>query len=247
MVTMFIHSFFFNPISAVLFAFSMNAVVIFYHFYFAKIPTTLTEKKLPFVSIFTAALNALYAQRCANSEVPRLLDSLASSMRAGLNAEAALRHVKSDFIWKSYCSEILHKINSRFDSGANVSHAILETIETLPKHPVFIRLKNAFISLATMQRSGGDTVQMLTDAAKSCRKAIALRRKAQVLSAQMKLQAIVIASSPAVVAFILAVVSPASLEVFTRDSMGIAIAITMIILNILGIFYLIRISSSWSR
>jgi tight adherence protein B len=181
------------------------------------------------------------------NEVPRLLDSLAQGVRAGLNTEGALRRAAQETEWDGECKNLLLKIQMSLDAGKTVSESIFEASKAMPARSDLTRLRQSFVALATMQRTGGNIVRLLSDAADSARNAIALRRKAASLSAQMKLQAIVISATPSVVVAILFVVSPSSLDVFWADAVGFAMFGILLVLNVFGVVALYKIARSWRR
>ncbi len=205
----------------------------------------LAQRKQPFF-VF-ALIKNVAARRAAESEVPRLLDALAQAVRAGLNTEAALRRVSQQSGWKGEGQIFLRNVLVGLNAGKSVADALSEGLKVLRWNSSGMRLRQSFVALAAMQRTGGNIVRLLSDGAESARNAIFLKRKAKALSAQMKLQAVVISVAPSAVAGILFVVSPESLEVFWTDGLGVAMLCGLVFFNALGVFFLIRIALSWSR
>jgi Flp pilus assembly protein TadB len=220
------------------FAFFFNLIVVL---------LTVTSVEGYFYNLRGVEFLARVFRRREEGEVPRLLDSLAQGMRAGLNTEAAVRRAAQETIWTGECKLLLLKIQIGLDAGKTVSDAVLEALRTMSMGSDFARLRQSFVALATMQRTGGNIVRLLSDASDSARNAIYLRRKAGSLSAQMKLQATVISAAPSAVAGVLFVVSPSSLSVFWSDGIGFSMLCALVALNVFGVIVLCKIARSWSR
>ncbi len=200
--------------------------------------------KLSFQSSF---LQNYTKKKQSEHEVPRLLESLAQGIRAGLNTEGAFKRIWEDKNSRGECLVLLGKIIAKLNSGSHISDAVTISAQELPAQPELVRLRQALLSLASLQRSGGDAARMLTEASEAARRAIFLKRRASALAAQMKFQAIVISLAPSGVAVVLMIVSPSSLEVFWQDIVGATMSFILVAANLTGIFFLSKIARSWER
>jgi tight adherence protein B len=179
-------------------------------------------------------------------EVPRFLSDLASAVRAGVNLRQGFEHLSEARRWRGVCFDVLNEISIGMSSGRTTAESLMG-IQMEAPDPLAQRLLVSLRALATAASSGGDVGKLLENSAEAARAAVRLRLRAKALTAQMRLQALIVSLAPLLVVVVLSVVSPSSLVVFSRDPVGIMLAFAMLCSNLCGVFFLVRLVKAWGK
>ncbi len=204
------------------------------------------EQRVPFLRKGVALFSMNMRSYWSDVEVPRFLSDLASAVRAGVNLRQGFEHLSSARRWRGVCFDVLNEISIGMSSGRTTAETLLG-IQIEAPDPLAQRLLVSLRALATAAASGGDVGKLLENSADAARAAVRLRLRAKALTAQMRLQALIVSLAPLLVVMVLSVVSPSSLVVFSRDTVGIMLAFAMLCSNLCGVFFLVRLVKAWGK
>lgn len=200
-----------------------------------------------FTSTFTSGLGRIFGglidrlrqeklQRARRDELPGMCDLLVSSLRGGASFRSALQTLHQSYRGKAL-QESIAMLNEAIRLGVSQEEALGRWAESL-------RVKEAdfFVFCVNIaQRTGGRLADSIEQLADTLREQIAVQLKADALTSQGRLQALLMAAMPVFLLLTLSVIDQSFVRFFVTTSTGIALLALVFFLEILGLLWISRI------
>jgi tight adherence protein B len=164
-----------------------------------------------------------------HSQLPEALDLVARALRAGQALSGALKMV---------ADEMDDPIGDEFDKALNEINfgvGVPEALKNLANRVDCLDLKFFVIAVVIQRETGGNLAEILENIARIIRQRFNLHGRIQVLAAEGKLSAIILAGLPFVTAFVLLLANPEYIKILARDPLGRVLAGVGLSLMIVGI------------
>jgi tight adherence protein B len=157
---------------------------------------------------------SLAAERRLEKDLPPALERIASGMSAGYALQQALAKVAEDR--RSPLAPLFAATLSRVRAGRSLEESLRVEAGAFRRRSIPL----ALLTMASASRSGTNLVESLHLLARVCRDRESLRRKIDALSAQSRMQGVILALVPLLFLAALALVSPASLHTMVASPLG---------------------------
>lgn len=191
-------------------------------------------EELPFISKIKRKISAHREEKKITKEIPTLIDFLKSYLYAGLLPTQAISFALKQKSWSTTTAHVLSTILNQHAQGkpfeSCLTAGILETQGKATRQYLNLLL----LSLRMGCTSGANLIQILEKIQKKTEEKLALERKIQISTAQIRLQSWVIALAPLFLAMILFFISPSYILFFLQEPKGNALLGLMIFLNVTG-------------
>ncbi|BBH53492.1 type II secretion system F family protein [Fluviispira sanaruensis] len=176
------------------------------------------------------------------SEIPALIDSLHSYLKAGIHISEAILFVAKKPYWSPTIKRNLFVICSSYQQGLSFQESIKKAMDlkSTVRHNKHIQYILAAIQIG--HQSGTKICSILENAKAKTMTSIKIEEKIKVLTAQMKFQAIIISSIPSILFIVIYFISPEHILFFFYNIIGNVLLFICIIFNLLGIIILKRIT-----
>lgn len=179
-----------------------------------------------------------------HAEMPLLIESLRSCLKAGLCLDEALSFSLKKRVWCPLLTRCL-TATVRYRSGGLSMATCLKVVgaECCPEDMFAGRfLKILLLALDTGYANGGDLCRHLEKVQQKIQTSFDLQRRARVFSAQMRLQAAVVAAAPVAIALVMLAIAPSRLGFFVQSFAGVVSLFVMLLLYFLGLKILRKVS-----
>ena len=168
-------------------------------------------------------------------QLPDALDLIARALRAGHAFTSGMKLVSEEFtdpIGPEF-EETMDEINF----GASVADAL----KNLIKRVECVDLKFFVVSVILQRETGGNLAEIIESLAHLLRERFKFRRKVRVLSAEGKLNAVILLALPFIMFAALLVINPEYMQVLILDPIGRTVSMVAIVLMVIGVFFIRRI------
>lgn len=168
-------------------------------------------------------------------QLPDALDLIARALRAGHAFTSGMKLVSEEFtdpIGPEF-EETLDEINF----GASVADAL----KNLIKRVECVDLKFFVVSVILQRETGGNLAEIIESLAHLLRERFKFRRKVRILSAEGKLNAVILLALPFIMFAALLVINPEYMQVLILDPIGRTVSMVAIVMMAIGVFFIRRI------
>lgn len=177
-------------------------------------------------------------------EILRLMSSVKSYLQVGLLTIQSLEMTIAQRRWCSPIETILKRVLQSCQRGKTLEESLNDGMKYATKNSSYQYLRTFIGVLRLSHKTGGNTVAMLDRVQNKISDHLYLQQKIKTLTAQMRLQAIVIFISPWVLAFIIYCLSPNYILFFVNEPLGVVLLVLMLLFNFfafLSLSYILRI------
>jgi tight adherence protein B len=168
-------------------------------------------------------------------QLPGVVELVGTSLRAGLSIRAALLQVSRQS--PNPIAQELAVLERMQRIGIPLSVALADWAKRIPLDD--IRLIGFTIGVSSS--SGGNLADALDRLANACRQRLLIEEKVDALTAQGRLQAWVMIALPVVLALVLTMIDPISMEPLWTTGAGHMVIATVIGLELAGLFWIRRL------
>jgi tight adherence protein B len=179
--------------------------------------------RLVFAAQFAAYRETLYRQ------LPDALDQMVRTVRAGLPLAEALRSVSRE---QAFPTDVEF---ARVVGDVAIGRPLDQSLIRLAERTRITEYTFLAVTLGLQSQTGGSLSETLETLADTVRKRVALRKRAAVLAAEARAQAVILAVLPFIAALAMAAIQPFYLHTFTETEAGRSLAITGILLLVIGL------------
>ncbi|KAB8033214.1 type II secretion system F family protein [Fluviispira multicolorata] len=176
------------------------------------------------------------------SEIPTLIDFLSAYLKAGVQISEAMTLVAQKSLWSPTIKRILFIIISSYQQGMSFQESIKKAIDIRSSLLGKRHLNYVLNAIQLSHQNGSNLIRTLNQAKEKTKSSIFIEQKIKVLTAQMQLQATIISCVPIILFLIIYYISPSHITFFFHNKIGNILFILSLILNIIGIFFLKRIT-----
>jgi tight adherence protein B len=170
-----------------------------------------------------------------DEQLPDALDLIGRGVRAGHALPSALKMVADEM-----ANPISEEFRVAFDE-VNYGFSMQEALTNLATRVPSTDLRYFVVAVLIQRETGGNLAELLDGISAMIRARQKLYGTIRVLSAEGKLSAWILTLLPIVLAIIINVINPQFMEVLWKDEAGIQMIIGVLILMILGIFWMRKI------
>ncbi len=184
-----------------------------------------------------AALSVLQERRrrAFSGQLPEMLESLVSSLRSGFSLEQGLALAARQA--SAPMGQELGLTVRQAELGTTVEEALSGLALRMPGEDLAL-----FVQAVTMSReTGGSLAEVLSELASASRKRRELEGRIRSLTAQGRLQAVVLALLPVVLGFAMYALQPDMMRRFLSSPKGWALMMLAVVLEVVGTFWIRRI------
>ena len=172
-----------------------------------------------------------------NEQLEDALSSMSSSIKAGFSINQALETVASEN--KRPISFEFSLLVQEIRLGVPLEQALANMVERLDSPD----LELVATALITARQTGGELTQILDRLAAVIRERIRIANKLRAMTAQGRLQAIIIAIMPFMLMFAMSHVAPDTMDNFFNSPLGIISIIAVIVLDVVGFLMIKKITT----
>lgn len=176
-------------------------------------------------------------------QICSLIEILMGCLGAGLPISDALGFAYSKRSWVPSIDSALKTICHGRERGMSVRQCFEAATLNLATFGPDRFLRQLLHSLMIGHEMGGNLTNLLKKIQVKTQDSMELQRKISVSTAQMRMQAWVVALAPLALALILLVISPEHVLFFFKSMVGFAILLMMIFLNVVGAIILVKINT----
>lgn len=170
-----------------------------------------------------------------DEQLPDALDLIGRGVRAGHALPSALKMVADEM-----ANPISEEFRVTFDE-VNYGFSMQEALTNLATRVPSTDLQYFVVAVLIQRETGGNLAELLDGISAMIRARQKLYGTIRVLSAEGKLSAWILTLLPVVLAIIINVINPKFMEVLWKDETGIKMIIGVLIMMILGIFWMRKI------
>ena len=185
-------------------------------------------RQIPLGRLIRRDNSFLFAEKKLERSLPDVLDRVASGMAAGFGLQQAMEAAagSTDLPF----SDVLSRVLGRVRSGSSLE----EALEWVGGHFTGRSIPIALYTMASSQRRGTNLIESLTLIARTSREREALRKKVAAMTAQGRLQGIVLCVVPLLFLVGLFTVAPSTLIPVLKSPAGRSIIGLSLLLQIAG-------------
>lgn len=170
-----------------------------------------------------------------DEQLPDALDLIGRGIRAGHALPSALKMVADEMA--DPVSEEFRVVYDEVNYGFSMQEALTNLATRVPS----VDLQYFVVAVLIQRETGGNLAELLDNISALIRARHKLYGTIRVLSAEGKLSAWILTLLPIVLALIINVINPTFMEVLWKDETGIKMIMGVIILMLLGIFWMRKI------
>lgn len=167
-------------------------------------------------------------QAALNAQIPDFCEFLAAAVRAGVGVRSALDELQAQV--GQPLSRELGKIRNEQRLGASVA----QSFERWSIRSCSPALSDVSFCIRISQESGGGLGESLINTARALRQARLVQEKARALSAQGRLQAIIMMAIPPLLLVVVSSIDSSTHDFFFNSRAGGALLLVVILLEIVG-------------
>lgn len=202
----------------------------------------LEKVQIPFYTTWKKSRSLKKEEEKIGKEVITLIDFLKSYLNSGLVPIQCVHFAIKQRQWGSVVHAVLESILNHHLQGKSLevclTHAILMTQGKATRRHLNLLL----LSLRLGCASGSHLDDILEKVKKRTEEKLLLDQKIKTMTAQIRMQAMVISFAPLFLAVIIFFVSPDYVSFFFFDTSGRFLLVIMLLLNLLGLFFLKKLS-----
>ncbi|WP_186645161.1 type II secretion system F family protein [Fluviispira vulneris] len=176
------------------------------------------------------------------SEIPTLIDSLHSFLKAGIHISEAIVIIAKKSYWSPTIKRYLFVICNSYHQGLSFQESVKKAMDLKSSSRHNKHLQYILAAIQIGHQSGTKICSILENAKAKTMSSIKIEQKIKVLTAQMKFQAIIISSIPSILFIIIYFISPEHILFFFYNIIGNILLIICVIFNLFGIIILKRIT-----
>jgi len=169
-------------------------------------------------------------------QMPELIETLSNCLRAGMTIEAGIKESLHNL--QGPVRVMIETVSHQITLGLGLEEALESQAKKWPDVPIIKQLSSAVI---LSRKNGMDTSQLFDTLAEEARSDLTIQERLMSLSAQARLQAIVIGLLPLALLIILSMMEPKRIEVFFHDPRGQILMGAMIVLELIGMIWIKRL------
>lgn len=194
-------------------------------------------------SLPSAVLSVLAARRreAFRAQLPDAFEAAAGSLRAGLSLEQALHALAAQAA--APLSQELGLALRQAELGATLEEALRQLLDRMPSED----LRLAVETVALARETGGNLADVLAELAGTLRRRREIRGRLRSLTAQGRMQGMVLAAVPAGIAAALYAMDPDMMRRFLGRPSGWALLGAAIVLELAGVLWIRRIAGADPR
>jgi tight adherence protein B len=170
-----------------------------------------------------------------DEQLPDALDLIGRGVRAGHALPSALKMVADEM-----ANPVSEEFRAAFDE-VNYGFSMQEALTNLATRVPSTDLRYFVVAVLIQRETGGNLAELLDNIAALIRARHKLYGTIRVLSAEGKMSAWVLTLLPIVLAFIINLINPTFMEVLWKDPAGVKMIIGVVILMILGVYWMRKI------
>ena len=170
-----------------------------------------------------------------DEQLPDALDLIGRGIRSGHALPSALKMVADEM-----ADPISEEFRAAFDE-VNYGFSMQDALTNLATRVPSTDLKYFVVAVLIQRDTGGNLAELLDNISALIRARQKLYGTIRVLSAEGKLSAWILTLLPIVLAFIINLINPTFMEVLWKDEVGIQMIIGVVILMIVGIYWMRKI------
>ncbi len=197
---------------------------------------------LKYFQVLKISIQNEFERKKQVKEIPKLIEYLSSYIKSGIQVSQAIQFISKKNKWSSPIQNALSQITNYNSQGMSFESSVKITIFSIPKNKFNHFLHFFLSSLRLGHTSGGNMVTILEKVKNKIESSILLDQKIRATTAQMRLQAFVISLAPFVLALVIWFLSPSYILFFFNNEIGNCLLAIMIILNVIGFYFLKLIS-----
>jgi len=168
-------------------------------------------------------------------QLPDALDLIARALKAGHAFTSGMKLVSEEF--KDPIGPEFEEALDEINFGLSVADAL----KNMTARVACVDLKFFVVSVILQRETGGNLAEIIESLANLIRERFKFRRKVRVLSAEGKLNALILVAIPFIMFAALLFVNPDYMQVLIHDPIGKSIALIAIVLMTIGILLIRRI------
>ncbi len=169
-------------------------------------------------------------------QLPDVAGLLGRAIRAGHPLSAGIRMVSEEM--PAPASEEFRQMFEETRFGLPFEDSLLAMVDRIP----LIDLRLMATAMLIQREVGGNLAEMLERVAETIRERFRLRRQIQVLTAEARLSGIILVILPLLTALMIQLINPTYLVPLYKEHTGRVMIGMMVVLEIIGIFWMRRIT-----
>jgi tight adherence protein B len=170
-----------------------------------------------------------------DEQLPDALDLIGRGIRAGHALPSALKMVADEMQ-----NPVAEEFRAAFDE-VNYGFSMQEALTNLAIRVPSTDVRYFVVAVLIQRETGGNLAELLDNISALIRARHKLLGTIRVLSAEGKLSAWILTLLPIVLAFVINLINPAFMEVLWKDPTGVKMIVGVVVLMILGIFWMRKI------
>jgi len=168
-------------------------------------------------------------------QLPEALDLIARALKAGHAFTSGMKLVTEEFK-----DPIGPEFNEALDE-VNFGSSVADALKNLTHRVECLDLKFFVVSVILQRETGGNLSEIIESLAHLIRERFKFRRKVRVLSAEGKLNAVILLILPFVLFAAVLFINPQYMQILILDPIGRAVSIAAIVMMVIGVFFVRRI------
>ncbi|WP_233231109.1 type II secretion system F family protein [Silvanigrella aquatica] len=170
--------------------------------------------------------------------MPKLIEYFISYLKAGIQVPYCLNLILNKYKWSPPIQKTIYQIITFYNQGMSLDSAVKARIISLGNHKDHYFMVYFLTSLRVGYKSGGNMISTLENVKSKIESNILLKRKIKSTTAQIRLQALIIAMAPLILGIILWFIVPSYILFFFENAVGNLLLLMMIFLNMIGFYFL---------
>ena len=167
-------------------------------------------------------------------QFPDAIDMMIRGVKAGLNINRIMKLVSMES--KDPIASEFRIMSQKLELGVESEKVFVEAADKIGVE----EFRFLVVALVLQMENGGMLGEILQNLSSMVRKRLELGLKLKAMSAEARMSAIVISALPFVFAGIMAIINPSHLKEFTTSSSGKFLLRLMIVLFVLGVFFMLK-------
>ncbi len=167
-------------------------------------------------------------------QFPDAIDMMIRGVKAGLNINRIMKLVSMES--KDPIASEFRIMSQKLELGVESEKVFVDAADKIGVE----EFRFLVVALVLQMENGGMLGEILQNLSSMVRKRLELGLKLKAMSAEARMSAIVISALPFVFAGIMAIINPSHLKEFTTSSSGKFLLRLMIVLFVLGVFFMLK-------
>lgn len=194
------------------------------------------------INIIKSKIKNELSRKIHINEIINIIEYLNSYIKSGLQPSQALLIIAKNKKWTSFTKKNINQVINYYSQGMSFTSSINNVVLSLE-----ITENNKYIilfltSLKIGCSSGGNIISILDKTKNKLVNKIKIQNKIRATTAQIRFQSIIISLAPLLISLIIWLISPSYILFFINEPTGNIFLIIMILLNLIGFYFLKLIS-----